>query len=290
MTGGELVTDDGGTRDAQADADCLAGVVAAALVADELDLLDERLFRILVAVEVGDAVAVDVLASLGILDDSVRSGNDVAFLHLHADSCQSIIVQCCSPLCFDKTARCETEHVCDGTASAALTLCKVDLLRLIDGTMTEAALVSGFVQDHSVVHVVTGVRNDSNDCVGTVGEVVETVFVVKRSSDNRRLTSLQLVRFVVCAVLEGSTRRTHGLLTHLTSWKCVSMKMRRCGVFKTTYWYMLRGDWLKSEKGVWLATMERMLVGSYSRCVLSPETISGSVQAIDMKGCSKGPT
>lgn len=56
------------------------------------------------------------------------------------------------------------------------------------------------------------------------------------------------------------------------------------------HWYMFLGDWLKSENGVMLATIERMLVGSNSTCVDSPGEISASVTAIDMYGCSKGPT
>ena len=33
------------------------------------------------------------------------------------------------------------------------------------------------------------------------------------------------------------------------------------------HWYMLRGDWLKSEKGVKFATSESMLLESSSACV-----------------------
>jgi hypothetical protein len=37
------------------------------------------------------------------------------------------------------------------------------------------------------------------------------------------------------------------------------------------HWYILRGDWLKSEKGVQLATSDNMLLASSSSCVkISP--------------------
>jgi hypothetical protein len=53
---------------------------------------------------------------------------------------------------------------------------------------------------------------------------------------------------------------------------------------------MFRGDWLKSEKGVRLATTERMLVGVSSMCVVMPGTMSSLRQAMSMYTCSKGPT
>src|ERR1700709_2781163 len=53
---------------------------------------------------------------------------------------------------------------------------------------------------------------------------------------------------------------------------------------------MFLGDWLKSEKGVIFARMERILVGLCSMCVDSPGEISCGTTAIDMYGCSNGPT
>jgi hypothetical protein len=47
--------------------------------------------------------------------------------------------------------------------------------------------------------------------------------------------------------------------------------------------YMLRGDWLKSEKGVRLAIMLNIFVGASSWCVVFPARKSSGVQAISMK-------
>ena len=39
------------------------------------------------------------------------------------------------------------------------------------------------------------------------------------------------------------------------------------------HWYMLRGDWLKSQKGVSEATIEKRLDGVNSECVDSPGVV-----------------
>lgn len=55
---------------------------------------------------------------------------------------------------------------------------------------------------------------------------------------------------------------------------------------RTWHWYMLRGDWLKSEKGVKLATTDSMLVGSSSKWVVRPGLMSELTQAMFMKTCT----
>ena len=52
---------------------------------------------------------------------------------------------------------------------------------------------------------------------------------------------------------------------------------------------MLRGDWLKSEKGVMLAMTESMCVGASSTWVVRPATISLRTTAMSMYVCSNEP-
>lgn len=91
--------------------------------------------------------------------------------------------------------------------------------------MTEATFVCGLVDNHSVVHVVSGVGDNSHNCVHTVGEVVQTVGVVERWSHNGRLTRLDAVQLVVGTVSNRGTWRTHGLFAHLAlvhvTWRLV---------------------------------------------------------------------
>src|ERR1700709_1317616 len=56
------------------------------------------------------------------------------------------------------------------------------------------------------------------------------------------------------------------------------------------HWYIFRGDWLKSEKGVMLARIDKILVGLNSICVVRLGIISASTHAMFMYCCSKGPT
>ncbi|KAH3668898.1 hypothetical protein OGAPHI_002653 [Ogataea philodendri] len=55
------------------------------------------------------------------------------------------------------------------------------------------------------------------------------------------------------------------------------------------HWYMFLGDWLKSENGVRLAKMDRMLVGANSTCEWMLFSISAGVTAMFINTCSNGP-
>jgi len=93
---------------------------------------------------------------------------------------------------------------------------KINNLVLVDGTMTETALVSGLVDNHGIFHIVTSVRNDSNDGVSTHGVLVEEVLLVRALVTNDgNLRILDTVDLVINTVRVGVVRSTHGLLTHL---------------------------------------------------------------------------
>ena len=78
--------------------------------------------------------------------------------------------------------------------------------------MAKTSLMSGLVQDHGVVHVVSSVGDDSDNGVHAIREVVETVFIVQWCANDRCLAGLQSIRLVVCPVSEGGSGRTHRLL------------------------------------------------------------------------------
>ena len=52
---------------------------------------------------------------------------------------------------------------------------------------------------------------------------------------------------------------------------------------------MLRGDWLKSEKGVSEAISDSMFAGEHSMWVVSPFRMSSSTHAISKYTCSIAP-
>lgn len=140
--------------------------------------------------------------------------------------------------------------------------------------MTETAFMCRFVYDHSIVHVVAGVRDDRHDGIHPVREVVQSILVVQWWSYNRRLsrlpqksvtashahdhisTHLQAIGLVIRSVPESSSWCSHRLLAHLAlvPWQVsmISDPLRQHEA------YILRGDWLKSENGVMLLTMLNM--------------------------------
>jgi hypothetical protein len=114
---------------------------------------------------------------------------------------------------------------------------------LVDGSEAKASLVGGLVEDHSVLHVVSGVGDDGDDGVHPVGEEVHAVLVVEVGSDDGRLTGLESVlkgredrkfrqrlkqervklgedreayHLVVRTSADSGRRGTHRLLSHLT--------------------------------------------------------------------------
>jgi len=145
-------------------------------------------------------------------------GNEGTLAYAGTNVRETVFVEGSAPFSADFTTGCETKELGDfalGLAPTRVLLVEVVDLGLVDCSMTEAALVRGLVDNHCIVHVVTRVRENSDDGVGAVGKVVQSVGVVEGWADDGRLTRLQTVELVVCAVVDGCTRGTHGLLAHL---------------------------------------------------------------------------
>ncbi|KAJ6261125.1 LOW QUALITY PROTEIN: hypothetical protein Dda_3790 [Drechslerella dactyloides] len=265
---GELVADDRRPRDPELDADRLADCVAD-VVAEHPYFLDVRVFRAFVFEEKGLARAHVMVDGNGIALNDLLSDHREAvrvidraavFVPHSLELGQSLLVGT-----YWRPAVAERQLRDLGLRF----LPEVVFLRLVDGTVSESALVRRLVDNHGVVHVVAGVCDDGNDGVHPVGKVVQAVlYRGALTTGDWPVCSLYILLSVRCRIAVPGVP-----IVCLPIW----------------HWYMFLGLWLKSEKGVMLATMERMFVGSNSTCV-SPDLISGSVTAILRNGCSKGPT
>ena len=89
-------------------------------------------------------------------------------------------------------------------------------LGLVNCPVSKSTLVGRFVDDHSVVHVVSRVGDNSHNRICPIWVVIQAICVVKRGPDYRGLPCLQPINLVVCAIVERSPWCTHGLLAHLT--------------------------------------------------------------------------
>lgn len=217
VTRRELVTNDGLTRDAVLHTERLGGLVAV-LRAHDANALDIASFGVLVLDVMRDAIDIDERVSSCVVADVVVGGDLITLLDPHTDMRQTVSVNQGFGLGADLITGREAEELGDftlGLAAARVALSEAVHLGLVDGTVTEPALVSRLVDDHSVVHVVTSVGDNGHDSVRTIGEVVQTVFIVQRCSDDGCLTGLQAVQLVVCTVVDCCTGGTHGLLAHL---------------------------------------------------------------------------
>mmetsp|Transcript_29419 Transcript_29419/g.73543 ORF Transcript_29419/g.73543 Transcript_29419/m.73543 type:complete len:678 (+) Transcript_29419:260-2293(+) len=168
-------------------------------------LLDDRGLRRL--------VPLDGVAAGALVDDRAQR---VALLHLHPHVRQPVRAEArleearVARLAFAAVA----EAVAEGLPLAAQ-LVEVDGGRRVDGGVAEPALVRPLVDDHRVLHVVPGVRDDRHHRVGARGVVVHLVLGVRFVADDGRLRRLDAVGLRVSPVREGVVRRAHSLLAHL---------------------------------------------------------------------------
>lgn len=186
VSGRELVTNDGGTGDTEFDVDFLElGITS--IGTEDTNFVDEGSFITLVLVELGSTGGVVNIGTQRItsLDLGTNDGQTVL-----ADNVPRIMVLLDIPTETKMQSRL-------GTSARSGHTLQVKDIGLVDCTVTETSFVGRLVQDHRVFHVITSVRNDSNYGVGTVGEVVETVMVVKIGTNNRGLTRLESVHLVV---------------------------------------------------------------------------------------------
>jgi len=58
------------------------------------------------------------------------------------------------------------------------------VVAFVNAAMEKTTLVGTFVHDHGVFHVVAGVRDDSDDCVGALGTETEVVLSMVFGSDH----------------------------------------------------------------------------------------------------------
>ena len=93
---------------------------------------------------------------------------------------------------------------------------KVPDVGLIDTSVAESSLVSTFVNDHGILHVVSSVADDCYDSVGSTWAQVEIILQVLCCAHEGRLREKESVDLVVHAIRVTVIGRSHRLFRHLT--------------------------------------------------------------------------
>lgn len=186
VSGRELVTDDGRTGDTEFDVNLLELGVSS-IGTEDTNFVDVGGFVALVLVKLGSTGGVVNIGTQRVtrLDLATNDGQTIL-----ADNVPRVMVL------LDISTETKVQSRLGTSARSRHTL-QVKDIGLVDCTITKPSLVGRLVQDHCVFHVITRVRDDSNDGVGTVGEVVETVVVVKIGTNDGGLTRLESVHLVV---------------------------------------------------------------------------------------------
>ena len=91
--------------------------------------------------------------------------------------------------------------------------------------MAEASIIGSFVDDHSVLHIVASVTDDSDNSIGSTWAKVEVILQMLGCADQWLLGEQESVDFVIHTVGMIVIRCTHSLLSHLAlihvSWTLV---------------------------------------------------------------------
>ena len=102
----------------------------------------------------------------------------------------------------------------------------------VDTSVAKSSLVSTFVYDHCIFHVVSSVADDCNDSIGSTGTQVEIILQVLCSSHERSLWEQESVDLVVHTIWMTVVRRSHRLFCHLTlvhvSWALIIVAEWNC--------------------------------------------------------------
>ena len=85
----------------------------------------------------------------------------------------------------------------------------------VDAAVGEAAIVGAFVDDHGVLHVVSGVADDGYDCISATGAQIEVIVEVLSRANQWSLWEKQAVDLVVHSIRVRVIRCAHRLLSHL---------------------------------------------------------------------------
>ena len=179
MSRGEFVTDDGRSRDSKLDVDLLElGVTG--IGAEQADFFD---IRRLVALVLVNAAATGHVVNV--------ATQRITRLNLGPKSRKTVFADVHVPrgLRLDISAHTKME----GGLRCSRGTCRfleIEYLGLVNGTITEASFVSRLVEDHGILHVISGVRDDGDHGIGTVREGIEAIFVMETWPHDRRLTRL----------------------------------------------------------------------------------------------------
>ena len=82
--------------------------------------------------------------------------------------------------------------------------------------MSEASVVAGLVDDHGIFHILTGIRDDCNDCVDSGGIIGHAILLELVRLKERNLWSGIDEGFIVETILSVVIGNTESLLGHLT--------------------------------------------------------------------------
>lgn len=151
---------------------------------------------------------------------------------------------------------------------------QIDEFSLVDTTMAKTSLKRGFVDYHCVFHVVSSVCKHRYYSICTWWElrcwsfigitseiVVELVAILIFVVNDRLLRILDTIQLVV------RTERPRVARCTLEKNKCKLFINSPMVCFNIWHWYMLRGLWLLSLKGVNPPTTDKMRVASISTWV-----------------------
>ena len=81
--------------------------------------------------------------------------------------------------------------------------------------MAKSYLISTLVDYHSIFHVITSIRNDSNDGVGTMGVLPEIILFITLSANQRLLREKNSIDFVIHTERMIVVGCSHCLFSHL---------------------------------------------------------------------------
>jgi hypothetical protein len=82
--------------------------------------------------------------------------------------------------------------------------------------MFKASLVSLLIDDHSILHIITCIRYDRNDCIRARRVLSEVILIIILSPYERLLWEEQSEHFVIHPVWMIVVWGSHSLLCHLT--------------------------------------------------------------------------
>ena len=97
-----------------------------------------------------------------------------------------------------------------------MVLIKFPNIVFVDAPVPKSSLISALIENHSILHIVPGIRNDSHYSIDTLRTQPEIILRVVCSPHKRSLWEQYPINLVVHPIWVVVVGRSHGLLGHLT--------------------------------------------------------------------------